>query len=41
MDKKKGEGVSRKSTLGHVIKARYHANRPKLSTIGGEGVKIG
>ena len=24
VDKKRGKGVSRKATLGHVIKGRYH-----------------
>ena len=35
------EEVSRMSTLGHVTKGRYHVKYPKLSTQGGEGVKIG
>ena len=35
------EEVSRKSTLVHVTKGRYHVKYPKLSTQGGEGVKIG
>ena len=34
------EGVSRKSTLGHVTNSRYHVKYPQLSTRGGEGVKI-
>ena len=32
MDKKEaggGKGVSRKSTLGHVTKGRYHVNYPR------------
>ena len=35
------EEVSRKSTLVHVTKGRYHVKYPQLSTRGGEGVKIG
>ena len=31
-----GKGVSRKSTLGHVTKGRYHVKYPR----GGDGVKI-
>ena len=44
VDKKRGEGVSRKSTLGHVTKGRYHVNCPQLSTQGERGqnsVKFG
>ena len=37
VDKKRREGVIRKSTLGHVTKARYHVKCPQLSTRGGEG----
>ena len=43
MDKKEaggGEGVSRKSTLGHVTKGRYHVKYPQLSTRGGMGSKL-
>ena len=35
MDKKRGKGVSRKSTLGHVTKDRYYVKCPQLSTRGG------
>ena len=38
---KRGEGISIKSMLGHVIKGRYHVKFPQLSTRGGEGFKIG
>ena len=38
--RKKREGVSTKSTLGHVTKGRYHVKCPQLSTRG-EGVKLG
>ena len=37
MDKKRGEGVSRKSMDGHVKKGRYHVKCPQLSTRGGGG----
>ena len=37
VDKKRREGVSKKSTLGHVTKARYHVKCPQLSTRGGGG----
>ena len=40
--KRRRKGVSRKSTLGHVTKGRYHVKCSQLSTRGGgEGVKIG
>ena len=41
---RKGGGVSRKSSLGHVTKGRYHEKCPQLSTRGERGqnwVKFG
>ena len=37
MDKKRGEGVSRKSSNDHVTKGRYDVKWPQLSTPGGGG----
>ena len=39
MDKKREEGVSRKSTLGHVTKDRDHEKCQRLSARGGERVE--
>jgi hypothetical protein len=32
-----GDGVSKKSMLGHLTKGRYHVKYPQLSTRGGGG----
>ena len=37
VDKKRGEGVSRKCLLGHVTKGRYLVKCPQLSSRGGGG----
>ena len=36
MDKNRGHGVRRKSTLGHVTEGRHYVKRPQLSTREGE-----
>ena len=41
LDKKRGDGVSRKSTLGHVTKDRYYVKFPQFSTRGGRRSKTG
>jgi hypothetical protein len=41
VDKKRGEGVSRKSMLCHVTKGRYHVKCPQLSTRGERVSKFG
>ena len=41
VDKKRGEGVSRKTTLGHVTKVRYHVKCPLFSTRGERGSRLG
>ena len=40
VDKKRGEGVGRKSELDHVTKGRYHVKFHNCP-LEGEGVKIG